>query len=475
MTSQSTAQPSPLDLPRPPLYAPSHEETFLIYEKNPHEAPPQQTLKIGQKKYDIISYLGSGGFSDVFLIKRSGGVRQAIKRILPHKKDKEQPYKLGAPCLMEASIMSSYIHPHLTTSSQIEVHNSALFIFQEVAICDVDSWRQTIKPTFEQTRILFHSILSALSYLHSEGIIHADVKDQNILVYGSRDFRLADGSLACFSEWGKTHRPNTACYRPPEAWVGLCKRAESFAIPRRPEVTSPEPEWNEKVDIFALGCTMYRVLFNHHLFPAQRKESNRGRRSKRYMNAILDWVAFYENFSPMGTTSADIRHYDFEYHEPYVDSRLLEERDDLMEMVVSTLHPFAGARPSANALLGHPLFDDLIENPPRGYRRQPKHERRQLDSTLLDDLSAYESPPEVLHIARLIKGRYFSALDPQELPGLNTPRMDILNSTILWIARKFLRSRDQNIPRLPRAPRFTWGEIYKLEASILSTVEFMLH
>lgn len=369
-------------------------------------------LQVGTRYYPILSALGSGGFSQVFLVKRSKGASAAVKKVVNSHKTSGDYSKRGIPCLMEATIMSTYSHPNLVTSSRIEGVGHTLYIFQEVAKCDLDQWRQRTYPTYTQVRVLFHSVLRALEYLHGEGIIHADVKDQNILVYGDHDFRLGDGSLACFEAWPRSHLPNTASFRPPEGWPWLAERDPAYG--------GPTHVWGPKVDVFSLGCTMYRVIFDHALFYGQSRSGESADRHKRHINALLEWIEYYysmwdeplpennkaaeqptlgqgnvpndgdgDDASSSSSSSSrstsevpapsgppGVSYYPLSYEEPNIDPRLRSARRDcLVSIMLAALHPSVVCRPTVSALLAHPIFDSLNETSLDGHRRMPRSDR----------------------------------------------------------------------------------------------------
>lgn len=102
---------------------------------------------------------------------------------------------------------------------------------------------------FNIKKILLDSLL-ALEYLHSRGIIHGDIKPDNIVMVDGVA-KLIDFGLAfykCRQEL-KSYILITCNYRPPEIYL------------RR--------DYNEKVDIWALACSLYEIMAGRPLFSGE--------------------------------------------------------------------------------------------------------------------------------------------------------------------------------------------------------------
>ena len=92
-----------------------------------------------------------------------------------------------------------------------------------------------------QSCFIFCQTLKGLKFLHSHGVLHRDVKPENILLSDDSEFpiaKIADFSLA---EMFKDKKLNIRCGTP-----GYMA----------PEMFTEEP-YNEKIDIFSLGITLF--------------------------------------------------------------------------------------------------------------------------------------------------------------------------------------------------------------------------
>ena len=150
-----------------------------------------------------------------------------------------------------------------------------LLYFQQQAIGDLDSC-----PWIGQHReIVFIAwqILNAVYALHNENIVHADIKPSNILFYHNEshpEVRLTDFSLSVINNGKNKGMIGSPYYAAPEALA--------------------DDYWNEKIDVWSIGCTLYYLYYGVTLFPVQetdiQDEAERRRaRRIRELKAIVDW------------------------------------------------------------------------------------------------------------------------------------------------------------------------------------------
>lgn len=154
---------------------------------------------------------------------------------------------------------------------------------------DLDLLSNTFSPnlTFKQSRKIFRDVLLGLEYLHMLGIVHRDVKPANLLVSSDNVVKISDFgvSFALFLS-GPDDPPNelelaktagTPAFFAPE----LCQTnflsanssksvsASSLEMLRNEDVMSKViPRIDHKIDIWALGVTLYCLLFGKVPFNA---------------------------------------------------------------------------------------------------------------------------------------------------------------------------------------------------------------
>lgn len=98
-------------------------------------------------------------------------------------------------------------------------------------------------------KTLMKNLLSALSHLHERGIMHRDIKPDNILLETGKndyDIRIADFGLAAFIDEEILYK---RCGTP------------GFIAPEIISYKEGDKMYNEKCDIFSAGLIFYILLF----------------------------------------------------------------------------------------------------------------------------------------------------------------------------------------------------------------------
>ena len=146
----------------------------------------------------------------------------------------------------EVDILKSVRHPHVVEFYGITVRDSVLHIFTEYV--SGGSIAQQLKQFGPMAEVLVQrhtvQILRGLGHLHENGIIHRDIKGQNILVSRSGLLKLADFGAA----------RNTGSFR----------GSDSNNMWGTPAFVAPEIilecDHDGRADIWSLGCTIIEML-----------------------------------------------------------------------------------------------------------------------------------------------------------------------------------------------------------------------
>mmetsp|Transcript_9623 Transcript_9623/g.8282 ORF Transcript_9623/g.8282 Transcript_9623/m.8282 type:complete len:127 (-) Transcript_9623:540-920(-) len=93
-------------------------------------------------------------------------------------------------------------------------------------------------------RTYFHQLISAIEYLHSNGIAHTDLKLSNILLGNKFNLKLSDFDHACLDEDGEISDKGSENYRAPELKNGNC--LDPYAA-----------------DVYSLGITIFTMISGH--------------------------------------------------------------------------------------------------------------------------------------------------------------------------------------------------------------------
>ncbi|RLV90708.1 SNF1-activating kinase 1 [Spathaspora sp. JA1] len=130
--------------------------------------------------------------------------------------------------------------------------------------------------TFKQARRIFRDVLLGLEYLHLNGIVHRDIKPANLLVSRDNIVKISDFGVSFASsltenepghvlnELDLAKTAGTPAFFAPE----LCRFGDISSTPSVEEFEASTPKIDYKIDIWALGVTLYCILFGKVPFNA---------------------------------------------------------------------------------------------------------------------------------------------------------------------------------------------------------------
>jgi len=147
--------------------------------------------------FEKLSRIGEGAYGTVYLAKdRESGRIVALKKLRMKKE------KGGFPLtsIREIKILKSLDHPNIVSLLEISVGKSPDSIFLVFEYCDHDfaSLLDRIARPFSEAEVktIMMQLLSATNYLHSNFILHRDMKLSNLLMTNRGQLKLADFGLA---------------------------------------------------------------------------------------------------------------------------------------------------------------------------------------------------------------------------------------------------------------------------------------
>ncbi|HKO99594.1 MAG TPA: protein kinase [Pyrinomonadaceae bacterium] len=215
--------------------------------------------------YDIVRVLGRGGMGCVMLGRNQiSGATVAIKTLLPEFAVTDKALRRF---MREIDVASALKHTNIVEFIDRGTHNGVVYLVTEFVdgadAAKLADARGGLLPTAETVSII-SQVLDALSYAHSKGYIHRDIKDQNILVKGAWPNSLAKltdfGLAKSFTQSGMSgvtmagEMAGTLAYMPPE-------QLKNFR------------DVKPQSDLYAVGMTAYSLLTNELALNIPRKSS----------------------------------------------------------------------------------------------------------------------------------------------------------------------------------------------------------
>ena len=217
----------------------------------------EEDLSMGDKfkDFEILQCLGTGRFANVIKVCSLVNQRIYAMKIMDYDdEDVEKSYNLN-----EIEVIKTLKHPNIVRYYKSFIENKKIYIIMEyfdngdlkdyIKALKNDQNKTTNKNKAEIWNI-FYQCMSGLNYLHKTGVIHRDIKPQNIFMTKNKIIKIGDfGVSAKFKDNINLKKIKTL----KNTFAGTF---ETIA----PEVFK-KYKYNEKSDIYSMGCVFYEILF----------------------------------------------------------------------------------------------------------------------------------------------------------------------------------------------------------------------
>ncbi|KAF7694374.1 serine/threonine-protein kinase Nek1 isoform X1 [Silurus meridionalis] len=203
-------------------------------------------------RYEKVKKIGEGSFGKAILVKsREDGHQYVIKEIgISRMSNKERQESRK-----EVAVLANMSHPNIVQYKESFEENGCLYIVMDY--CEGGDLFKKINNQkgllFSEEQILdwFVQICLALKHVHDRKILHRDIKSQNIFLTKDGTVQLGDFGIA----------------RVLNSTVELARTCIGTPYYLSPEICENKP-YNNKSDIWALGCVLYEMCTLKHAFEA---------------------------------------------------------------------------------------------------------------------------------------------------------------------------------------------------------------
>ncbi|NXD90234.1 NEK1 kinase, partial [Chaetorhynchus papuensis] len=203
-------------------------------------------------KYIKVRKIGEGSFGKAILVKaKENGQQYVIKEInISRMSNKEREESRR-----EVAVLANMKHPNIVLYRESFEENGCLYIVMDY--CEGGDLFKKINAQkgilFSEDQILdwFVQICLALKHIHDRKILHRDIKSQNIFLTKDGTIQLGDFGIA----------------RVLNSTAELARTCIGTPYYLSPEICQNKP-YNNKSDIWALGCVLYEMCTLKHAFEA---------------------------------------------------------------------------------------------------------------------------------------------------------------------------------------------------------------
>jgi len=207
-------------------------------------------------RYRLLTLLGTGGMSSVFLAEHTLMRRRVAIKVLPVERNNESSYR--ERFLLEARAIASLDHPNIVQAYSVDKDGKVYYMVMEyVDGLDLQKIASQEGPLDYARAVRYiRQAAEGLDHAHGRQMIHRDIKPANLLVNRQDTIKILDMGLARLT--GKDETSLTIDHN--ENVLGTTDYLS-------PEQALDSHNVDHRTDIYSLGCTLYHLLMGHPPFP----------------------------------------------------------------------------------------------------------------------------------------------------------------------------------------------------------------
>ncbi len=204
-------------------------------------------------RYTVVKRLGSGGMAHVYLAKHAVLARPLVIKVL-HRTLAQEP-EMRERFRREAEAAARLIHPYICAIADMgtagDIEYLAMPYYAGGSLADMLSRRKTVSVSSAASIAV--QVACALDYAHRRGVVHRDIKPDNILFDEDGNVALTDFGIATARFHGR-----------------LTANGRAMGTPH---YMSPEQAMGKLVDgrsdLYAVGLLLYEMLLGHPPFDGE--------------------------------------------------------------------------------------------------------------------------------------------------------------------------------------------------------------
>lgn len=253
-----------------PLGEVSDEQLLAEVARRHLDLHDKITDSMVKETYEIGKTLGHGASGKVYMVTHKQTGQKFACKVVKKNSSMNDAQSMST----EIEIMKRIRHRHIVSMYELYETPKCLWIILELV--DGGDLYHFLANTLHYNEVMasrqFKQVLQGLHYLHSLGVVHRDLKLDNILLQGSgpnSDLKIADFGLSALVRieedgYDANESGKRKTYRKLKDMWGT---KEYFA----PEVV--EQAYGPQADVWALGCVLYEMLSGEQAFPVRENDT----------------------------------------------------------------------------------------------------------------------------------------------------------------------------------------------------------
>src|SRR5450432_1626040 len=197
--------------------------------------------------YRIDRELGGGGMSQVFVARETALGRNVVLKVLPP----EMAAGVNIERFQrEIQLVASLQHPHIVPV--LATGQVGDLFYYTMPLVEGESLRTRLTregelPVADAIRIL-RDVVDALAYAHAHGVVHRDIKPDNVLISGQH---------AVVTDFGVAKAMSAATGSSTLTSLGVALGTPAYMAP---EQAAADPNVDHRADLYAVGAMAYEML-----------------------------------------------------------------------------------------------------------------------------------------------------------------------------------------------------------------------
>src|SRR3954451_20146981 len=211
--------------------------------------------------YEIQSALGAGGMGEVYRARDTRLQRDVALKILPESfaREGDRLHRFE----QEARAVAALNHPNILAIFDTGQNNGSPFLVSE--LLEGETLRTILdRGTLPQRKTIDYGVQIAqgLAAAHEKGIVHRDMKPENIFITKDARIKILDFGLAKLAHKANVAAADGITLTSSHTAVGLVMGTASYMAPEQVRGEAADP----RTDIFALGTLLYEMLSGQRAF-----------------------------------------------------------------------------------------------------------------------------------------------------------------------------------------------------------------